>query len=65
MDENTARMEGIKVLNEYNTCGQVVEPTTMSFADFPDHWIVNDFVASLTEITVINYRKKISVSKQI
>ena len=38
LDENTARIEGIKALNEYNTCGQVVEPTTMSFADFLEHW---------------------------
>ena len=58
-DENTARIEGIKALNEYNTCGQVVEPTTMSFADFLEHWLVNDCMATLNEITIINYRKKI------
>lgn len=59
LDENTARIEGIKALNEYNTCGQVVEPTTMSFADFLEHWLVNDCTATLNEITIINYRKKI------
>ena len=59
MDEDTARIEGIRALNEYNTCGQVVEPTTMSFADFLEHWIVNDCAATLNEITIINYRKKI------
>lgn len=59
LDENTARIEGIKALNEYNTCGQVVAPTTMSFADFLEHWIVNDCSATLNEITIINYRKKI------
>ena len=59
LDENTARIEGIKALNEYNTCGQVVEPTTMSFADFLEHWLVNDCAATLNEITIINYRKKI------
>lgn len=59
LDENTARIEGIKALNEYNTCGQVVAPTTMSFADFLEHWIVNDCSATLNEITMINYRKKI------
>ena len=58
-DENTARIEGVRALNEYNTCGQVVQPTTMSFADFLEHWIVNDCVATLNEITIINYRKKI------
>ena len=58
-DENTARIEGIKALNEYNTCGQVIEPTTMSFADFLEHWITNDCVATLNEITIANYRKKI------
>lgn len=59
MDENTARIEGIKALNEYNTCGQVVEPTTMSFADFLEHWLVHDCAATLNEITILNYRKKI------
>jgi integrase len=59
LDENTARIEGIKALNEYNTCGQVVEPTTMSFADFLEHWIIHDCAATLNEITIINYRKKI------
>lgn len=59
LDENTARIEGIKALNEYNTCGQVVEPTTMSFADFLEHWLVHDCAATLNEITILNYRKKI------
>lgn len=59
LDENTARVEGIKALNEYNTCGQVVEPTTMSFADFLEHWLVNDCAATLNEVTITNYRKKI------
>ena len=59
LDENTARIEGIKALNEYSTCGQAVAPTTMSFADFLEHWIVNDCSATLNEITMINYRKKI------
>ena len=59
LDENTARIEGIKALNEYNTCGQVVEPTTMSFADFLEHWLIHDCTATLNEITIINYRKKI------
>ena len=59
LDENTARIEGIKALNEYNTCGQVVEPTTMSFADFLEHWLVHDCAATLNEITITNYRKKI------
>ena len=59
LDENTARIEGIKALNEYNTCGQVVAPTTMSFADFLEHWIVNDCSATINEVTLINYRKKI------
>ena len=58
-DEQTARIEGIKALNEYNTCGQVTEPTTMSYADFLDHWLVNDCMATLSENTMINYRKKI------
>ena len=59
LDENTARMEGIKALNEYNTCGKVIEPITMSFADFLEHWLVNDCAAALGEITIINYRKKV------
>ena len=59
LDENTARIEGIKALNEYNTCGQVIAPTTMSFADFLEHWIVNDCSATINEVTLINYRKKI------
>ena len=59
LDENTARIEGIKALNEYNTCGQVVEPTKMSVADFLEHWLVNDCSATLNEITILNYRKKI------
>lgn len=57
--EEAARIEGIKALNEYNTCGQVVEPTTMSFADFLEHWLVNDCMATLNEVTILNYRKKI------
>lgn len=58
-DEQTARIEGIKALNEYNTCGKAVEPTSMSFADFLEHWIVNDCSATLNEVTILNYRKKI------
>ncbi len=58
-DENTARIAGIKALNEYNTCGQVAQPTTMSFADFLEHWLMNDCTAALSEITIINYQKKI------
>lgn len=58
-DENTARIEGIKALNEYNMCGQVTTPTTMSFADFLEHWLVNDCAATLNEVTILNYRKKI------
>lgn len=50
--EELARIEGIKSLNEYNTCGQVVEPTKMSFADFLEHWIVNECSATLNEITI-------------
>ena len=57
-DENEARMEGVKALNEYNTCGQVAEPTKMSVADFMEHWMANDCAATLNEITIINYRKK-------
>ena len=59
LDENTARIEGFKALNEYNTCGQVITPTTMSFSDFLEHWIVNDCSATINEVTLINYRKKI------
>lgn len=59
LDENTARIEGIKALNEYNTCGQVISPTTMSVADFLEHWLVNDCAATINENTLINYRKKI------
>lgn len=58
-DENTARIEGIKALNEYNTCGQVMAPSTMSFADFLEHWLINDCSATINEVTTINYRKKI------
>lgn len=59
LDEDTARFEGIKALNEYNTCGQVIAPTTMSVADFLEHWLANDCAATLNEVTIINYRKKI------
>ena len=59
LDENTARIEGIKALNEYNTCGQVIAPTTMSVADFLEHWITHDCAATINENTMINYRKKI------
>ncbi len=58
-NEETARLEGIKALNEYNTCGKVVKPTSMSFADFLEHWVINDCSATLNEITITNYRKKI------
>ena len=58
-DEQSARVAGIKALNEYNTCGQVVEPITMSFADFLEHWIQNDCVNIISEITLLHYRKKI------
>lgn len=58
-DENTARIEGIKALNQYNACGKVEEPTKMSVADFLEHWLVNDCAATLSEITMNNYRKKI------
>ena len=54
LDEVTARIEGIKALNEYNTCGHVIEPTTMSFADFLEHWIINDCEITLNEITISN-----------
>lgn len=58
-DEEKARIAGIKALNEYNTCGQVMEPITMSFADFLEHWIENDCVNIISETTLIHYRKKI------
>lgn len=58
-DENTARIEGIKALNDYNACGKVVQPSRMSFADFLEHWIENDCKATLNEVTILNYRKKI------
>ena len=58
-DEQSARVAGIKALNEYNTCGQVVEPITMSFADFLEHWIQNDCVNIISETTLLHYRKKI------
>jgi len=58
-DQITARKEGLKAINEYNTCGQVIAPSTMSFADFLEHWIVNDCEASHNESTIANYRKKI------
>ena len=60
-DENTARIEGIKALNEYSTCGKVVKPSTMSFADFLEYWVVNDCTATLNEVTIINYRKKLKI----
>ena len=59
LDENTAQIEGIKALNEYTACGQVIAPTTMSMADFLEHWIANDCAATINEVTLINYRKKI------
>lgn len=59
LDENTARMEGIKAFNEYNTYGSVIEPTTMSFADFLELWMKNDCAATLNEVTLNNYRKRI------
>ena len=34
LDENTARIDGIKALNEYNACGRAEDPTKMSVADF-------------------------------
>ncbi len=58
-DENAARIAGIKALNEYNTCGKVVEPITMSFADFLEHWLNNDCANIINETTLIHYRKKI------
>ena len=56
-NEKTARIEGIKALND-NTCGKIVKPSAMSFADFLEHWLINDCAATLNEITIINYRKK-------
>ena len=58
-DANTALAEGIKALNEYNTCGKVIQPSTMSFADFLEHWLVNECAATLNEVTILHYRKKI------
>jgi site-specific recombinase XerD len=31
----------------------------MSFADFLEHWLSHDCAATLNEITILNYRKKI------
>lgn len=58
-NEYTARREGIKALDEYNACGQTVAPTTMSFADFLEHWLINDCAPTLNEVTISNYKKKI------
>ena len=58
-DENTARIEGLNALHAYNTCGTIIKPSTVSFADFLEHWVKNDCEAMLNETTIINYRKKI------
>lgn len=58
-DEDTARAEGQKAYDEYNTCGQIVAPTTMSFADFLEHWVVNDCCVNLTQTTIDHYRSNI------
>ena len=31
----------------------------MSFADFLEHWLVNECTATLNEVTILHYRKKI------
>ena len=57
--EEIARSEGIKAFEEYNNCGTLTKPATMSFADFLEHWIQNDCIHTLNEITIANYRRKI------
>ena len=54
-NEETARIAGVKALDEYNTCGKVVEPVMMSFADFLEHWLANDCANIISETTVVHY----------
>ena len=55
--------EAIKAGNEafvkYNTTGDIIQPSDMSFSDFMDYWIEHDCKVDLKPITVANYEKKI------
>lgn len=54
-----AMKAGISALDEYNGCGIVIKPNEMSFSAFLDEWMEKDCRATLKEVTVYNYQKKV------
>lgn len=54
-----AREAGKIAQQAYESVGQPVEPSDMSFADFLDNWIEHDCRISCKDVTVKGYEKKI------
>lgn len=55
-----ARRAGLTALQQYESIGQVVAPSDMSFADYLDLWLKDDCMVDLKPTTVSNYQKKIN-----
>ena len=51
---------GMTALQQYETIGQVVSPSDMSFSDYLDLWVNEDCNVDLKPTTILNYQKKIN-----
>lgn len=54
-----AREAGKIAQQTYESIGQAIEPSNMSFADFLDNWIEHDCRLTCKDVTVKGYEKKI------
>lgn len=54
-----AKRAGLTALQQYETIGQVISPSDMSFADYLDLWLKDDCMVDLKPTTIANYQKKI------
>lgn len=54
-----ARKAGLYAQQQYETVGQVVSPSSMSFSDYLDLWMEQDCKTDLKETTIHNYNKRI------
>ena len=57
--QKEALRAGMTALQQYETIGQVVSPSDMSFSDYLDLWVNEDCNVDLKPTTILNYQKKI------
>ncbi len=57
--KSEAKKAGLLAQQQYETVGQIVSPSDMSFADYLDLWMEQDCRTDLKETTIHNYNKRI------